>query len=318
MGKGKATDDAMRSYMQDIGQYPLLSREEETILGYRSRDGDLDARDELIKRNLRLVVKIAHDFKGMGLPMPDLISEGNIGLMKAAEKYDPDKGAKFSSYGSWWIKQGMRRAIFEKSRIIRIPVASANKIRKIKRAKGILTREHGEVPSYEMLASYLGEHENLDVSPGVIRRLDTAITEPVRSLHDPLEQGSEFSLEEIVAADVDNPSEQLSDENIIDVMNECFFLLDEREQEVLRMRYGLDGTIPKTLEEVSRTIGRTRERVRQIQKKALGKMKTYIEDPAFYLRDNIEEERKEREALELHLHRERLNRDGINIPYDDA
>ena len=136
----------MKLYMQSIGQYPLISTEEEAALALKIAEGDQEARDTLIRSNLRLVVKIAHDFKGMGLPLQDLISEGNIGLMRAVEKFDPTKGAKLSSYAAWWIKQAMRRALANQARTIRIPVQSASKIGKIQSAKNRLSQSWDERP----------------------------------------------------------------------------------------------------------------------------------------------------------------------------
>jgi RNA polymerase primary sigma factor len=267
----------MKSYMRDISIYPLITVQEEVELGIRIRNGDAEARDKLIRSNLRLVVKIAHDFRGMGLPLPDLISEGNIGLMRAAEKFDPDKGAKFSSYASWWIKQAMRRAIFEKSKIIRVPVASANKIRKIRRAKVQLARTLGREPTVTEIA------EELSFSEGVVRRLGRIDMRTV-SLEDPLFQGESGELKNLIPDDrLPPPDHILGDTETITRLTALLGTLSERERTILMLRYGLDGRPPRTLDEVSRRIGRTRERVRQIQKRALRKLRGVISDDLAHL-----------------------------------
>jgi RNA polymerase primary sigma factor len=265
-------NDPMKAYMQDIGEIPLISKEEEVELAARIRKGDLSAREKLIKANLRLVVKIAHDFKGFGLPLLDLISEGNIGLMRAAEKFDPAKGAKFSSYSAWWIKQSMRRALSQKSRTIRVPVASAGKINKIKTAKLHLADKLGRSPTDVEIA------EHLDLTKRTVQGLKLADFKTF-SLHDPIQKGEEGSFEEIIPdGNSSTPDTIIEDSESIKRLRGLINNLDERERTILVMRYGLDGARPKTLEEVSRTIGRTRERVRQIQMQSLKKLRALIED----------------------------------------
>jgi RNA polymerase primary sigma factor len=264
----------MRSYMRDIRGYPLINIAEEARLAGRIRRGDAEARLQLIRANLRLVVKIAHDFKGMGLPLSDLISEGNIGLMRAAEKFDPAKGAKFSSYAAWWIKQAMRRALFEKSKMIRVPIASATKIRKIRSVQGRLERELGREPTAAEVAA------QVDFSERVVTRLQKADLRTV-SLEDPILRGEDGELKNLIPDDSsDSPAKLVDDHEALARMNLLLQELDVREQRILLMRYGLDGSRPKTLDEVSRHIGRTRERVRQIQQRALGKLRQRILDDA--------------------------------------
>lgn len=265
-------NDAMKAYMQDIGEYPLITKDEEIELAGRIKEGDEIARQKLIKANLRLVVKIAHDFKGFGLPLLDLISEGNIGLMRAAEKFDPEKGAKFSSYSAWWIKQSMRRALSQKSRTIRVPVASADKINKIRTAKMELKERLGREPTEAEIA------EQLNLTKRTVKGLRMADFRTF-SLNDPIQKGEEGSFEEIIAdTNTDTPDLIIEDgENIKRVKN-LVHKLEPREQRILNMRYGLDGTRPRTLEEVSQAIGRTRERVRQIQLQALKKLRDLLED----------------------------------------
>ena len=277
-------NDPMKAYMQDIGEIPLISKEEEVELAAKIKAGDEMARQKLIKANLRLVVKIAHDFKGFGLPLLDLISEGNIGLMRAAEKFDPAKGAKFSSYSAWWIKQSMRRALSQKSRTIRVPVASAGKINKIRTAKIQLTEKLGRAPTDTEIA------EHLDFTKRTVQGLKLADLKTF-SLHDPIQKGEEGSFEDIIPdSSACTPDEIIEDSESIQRLRGLIHNLDEREKTILVMRYGLDGSRPKTLEEVSRIIGRTRERVRQIQMQSLKKLRAMIEDETYDNDGNRQEE----------------------------
>ncbi len=265
-------NDPMKAYMQDIGEIPLITKAEEIELAAKIKTGDELARQKLIKANLRLVVKIAHDFKGFGLPLLDLISEGNIGLMRAAEKFDPAKGAKFSSYSAWWIKQAMRRALSQKSRTIRVPVASASKISKIRHARSLLTEQLGRSPTENEIA------EHLNFTKRTVRGLKLADVKTF-SLHDPIQQGENGNFEEIIPdASAVTPDIIIEGGESIKRLRNLIAKLDERERTILIMRYGLDGNRPKTLEDVSKVIGRTRERVRQIQIQSLKKLRLLIED----------------------------------------
>ena len=264
--------DTMKVYMQDIGKIPLVTPADEVRLAGEISRGSDEARRQLIRSNLRLVVKIAHDFKGLGLPLLDLISEGNIGLMKAVEKFDPSKGAKFSSYAAWWIKQAMRRALANQSRTIRIPVQSAGKINRIKIARAKLTEMLGREPTDGEIA------DELDVSRRTVTGLKTADLRSV-SLSDPLQAGEESRFEEIIADhNAPTPDQLLGRIESLERLRELVDQLDERESAVLKLRFGLDGQSPKTLEEVSHRVGRTRERVRQIQNHALAKLKHLLGD----------------------------------------
>ena len=264
--------DPMKAYMQDIGVIPLINKEEEIELARKIKAGDEAAKQKLIKANLRLVVKIAHDFKGLGLPLLDLISEGNIGLMRAAEKFDPSKGAKFSSYSAWWIKQAMRRALSQKSRTIRVPVASAGKINKIRTAKIQLSEKYGRMPTDNEIAAHL------DLTKRTIQGLKLADLKTF-SMHDPIQKGEDGNFEDIIPdSSASKPDDIIEDSETIQRVKGLIHNLDERERIILIMRYGLDGNRPKTLEEVSVIIGRTRERVRQIQMQSLKKLKNLIED----------------------------------------
>ena len=222
------------------------------------------------------MVKIAHDFKGLGLPLLDLISEGNIGLMRAVEKFDPSKGAKFSSYAAWWIKQSMRRALANQSRTIRIPVQSAGKISKIKTVRMKLSEELGRDPTDSEIA------DHLEFSERTVAGLRLADLKTI-SLHDPIQQGEEGEFQDIIPdRHAMTPDQIIGDVESVFRHLDLLDKLDFRERRILEMRFGLRGTRPLTLEEVSQQIGRTRERVRQIQNQALNKLKQLLTDEAGY------------------------------------
>lgn len=278
-----AKNDTMKVYMGEIARIPLVNKKEEAELADAIHSEDCyrheDARSTLIKANLRLVVKIAHDFKGLGLPLLDLISEGNIGLMRAVEKFDPAKGAKFSSYAAWWIKQSMRRALANQSRTIRIPVQSAGKINKIKSVRMKLAEELGREPTDAEIA------EHLDFSERTVAGLRLADLRTF-SLHDPIQQGEEGEFQDIIPdRHAMTPDQILGDVESVFRLMDLLEKLEERERRILEMRFGLRGNRPLTLEEVSQEIGRTRERVRQIQNQALSKLKQLLVDEAGFAAD---------------------------------
>ena len=271
-------NDTMKVYMHDIGQIELVTKDQEVDLAAAIHGEDNmaheAARTTLIKANLRLVVKIAHDFKGLGLPLLDLISEGNIGLMRAVEKFDPGKGAKFSSYAAWWIKQSMRRALANQSRTIRIPVQSAGKINKIKSVRMKLTEKLGREPTDAEIADHLAYSERTVAG---LRLADLRTF----SLQDPIQQGEDGEFQDIIPdRGTMTPDRLLSDVESVSRLISLLSELDIRERMILQMRFGLDGKRPKTLEEVSQEIGRTRERVRQIQNQALTKLRALLADEA--------------------------------------
>ena len=277
---GVSKNDTMKVYMGEIGQIGLVSKTEEAELAEAIHGGNEESHDEarstLIKANLRLVVKIAHDFKGLGLPLLDLISEGNIGLMRAVEKFDPVKGAKFSSYAAWWIKQSMRRALANQSRTIRIPVQSAGKINKIKSVRMKLTEELGREPTDSEIA------EHLDFSERTVAGLRLADLRTF-SLHDPIQQGEEGEFQDIIPdRRAMTPDQILGDVESVKRLLTLLDELEDRERLILKMRFGLDGYRARTLEEVSQAIGRTRERVRQIQNQALVRLRTLLADESGY------------------------------------
>jgi RNA polymerase primary sigma factor len=276
-------NDTMKVYMQDIGKISLVTKQEEIELAADIHGDCPEARERataiLIKANLRLVVKIAHDFKGLGLPLLDLISEGNIGLMRAVEKFDPQKGAKFSSYAAWWIKQSMRRALANQSRTIRIPVQSAGKINKIKSMRLKLAEEFGREPTDAEIA------ERLEFSKRTVSGLRLADLRTF-SLHDPIQQGEDGEFQDIIPdLAAQTPERILGDMESVKRLKHLITGLDEREKKILRMRFGLDGEKPRTLEEVSQEIGRTRERVRQIQNQALQRLKQMLFDEAGFTQE---------------------------------
>lgn len=264
-------DTAIKLYLREIGQVKLLTREEEVELAARIKKGDKKAREQMIKANLRLVVKIAHDYEGLGLPLLDLINEGNIGLMKAVERFDPAKGGKLSTYGSWWIKQSIKRALANQSKTIRLPVHLVDKISKMRRTAMKLQEEFGREPTDEELAEELG------ISASRVAQLRTAAIRPA-SLDAPIGDDDSNNFAEVVQDEnADTPYEQLEDKTITKMLHEMIKTLDAREATILRFRFGLDGGAEKTLEEVGEKFGVTRERVRQIQNIALNKLRKQIE-----------------------------------------
>ena len=265
-------NDTIKVYMQDIGQIPLVSAKEEGDLARAIAAGSDEARAKLIRANLRLVVKIAHDFKGLGLPLLDLISEGNIGLMRAVEKFDPQKGAKFSSYAAWWIKQSMRRGLSNQSRTIRVPVQSAGKMNKIKAARIKLAEELGREPTDNEIALFLDFSERTVAGLKVIDLTSL-------SLSDTIQDGESGRFEDIIADQgASTPDDLISGTETVQRLLLLIEGLDIREKQIIKMRFGLDGEKPRTLEEVSHAVGRTRERIRQIQNLAMAKLKMLMHE----------------------------------------
>ena len=264
-------DTAIKLYLREIGQVKLLTPQEEIQLAARIKKGDKKAREQMIKANLRLVVKIARDYDGIGLPLLDLISEGNIGLMKAVERFDPKKGGKLSTYGSWWIKQSIKRALANQSKTIRLPVHLVDKISKMRRIAMRLQEEFGREPTDEELA------DELDVTPARIRQMRQVAIRPA-SLDAPIgDDESNYFSDVVEDENATSPYENLKDKTITGMLQDMVTHLDAREATILRYRFGLDGGTEKTLEEVGRKFGVTRERVRQIQNLALRKLRKMIE-----------------------------------------
>jgi RNA polymerase primary sigma factor len=264
-------DTAIKLYLREIGQVKLLTPAEEITLAARIKRGDKKARELMIKANLRLVVKIARDYEGIGLPLLDLISEGNIGLMKAVERFDPAKGGKLSTYGSWWIKQSIKRALANQSKTIRLPVHLVDKISKMRRTAMRLQEEFGREPTDEELAEELG------ITPSRVSQMRMAAIRPA-SLDAPIGDEDSNNFAEVVQDESANtPYEQLEGKTVTKMLREMVKTLDHREATILRARFGLDGNPQKTLEDVGAKFGVTRERVRQIQNIALKKLRKMIE-----------------------------------------
>jgi len=267
MSRYDDSDSGFKIYLREIGKTPLLTPAEEIKLAARIKRGDKDARLHMIKANLRLVVKIAHDYGNLGLPLLDLVSEGNIGLMKAVERFDPAKGGKLSTYAAWWIKQSIKRALANQSKTIRLPVHLVDKIAKIRRVSMSMSEELGREPTDEELAEEVG------ISAAKLSQLRTVSIRPA-SLDAPMndDDGTEFG--EIVGDDgAVDPSENLSDKNMQEEIADLLGVLDDRERKIINSRFGLDGGSARTLEEVGAKFGVTRERIRQLQNIALAKLR---------------------------------------------
>ena len=264
-------DTAIKLYLREIGQVKLLTPQEEVELAARIKKGDKKAREQMIKANLRLVVKIAHDYEGLGLPLLDLINEGNIGLMKAVERFDPAKGGKLSTYGAWWIKQSIKRALANQSKTIRLPVHLVDKISKMRRTAMKLHEVLGREPTDEELA------EELSMTASRVAQLRTAAIRPA-SLDAPIGDEDSNNFSEVVQDEnAATPYQELEEKTVSAMLQEMVRTLDPREATILRYRFGLDGGSEKTLEEVGQKFGVTRERVRQIQNIALTKLRKMIE-----------------------------------------
>ena len=264
-------DTAIMLYLREIGQVKLLTPEEEIVLAAKIKRGDKKARELMIKANLRLVVKIARDYEGIGLPLLDLISEGNIGLMKAVERFDPKKGGKLSTYGSWWIKQSIKRALANQSKTIRLPVHLVDKISKMRRVGMKLQEELGREATDEELA------DELNMTAARVRQMRLAAIRPA-SLDAPIGDDDSNNFSDVVEDEnATSPYDNLEDKTVTGMLQDMVKHLDARESTILRYRFGLDGGPEKTLEEVGVKFGVTRERVRQIQNLALRKLRKMIE-----------------------------------------
>jgi RNA polymerase primary sigma factor len=256
------SDSSLKIYLREISKTPLLTVEEEIQLAERIRNGDPEARAHMIRANLRLVVKIAQDYASYGLPVTDLISEGNIGLMKAVERFDPEKGGKLSTYAAWWIKQSIKRALANQSKTIRLPVHMVDKIAKMRRISVMLAEALGREPTDEELADEVG------LPRRKLAMLRQASHRPT-SLDAPINEGETTEYSELISDELD----MLADKNMQGEIGPLLSLLDERERRIIDERFGLTGKKPLTLEEVGREFGVTRERIRQLQNSALTKMR---------------------------------------------
>lgn len=285
----------LQLYLQEIGKTPLLTIDEEIKLAKRIMKGDKAARDHMISANLRLVVKIAMDYKDFGLPLLDLISEGNLGLIKAVERFDPSKGGKLSTYAAWWIKQSIKRALANQSKTIRLPVHLVDKISKMRRTAMALTEELGREPTDEEIAI------ELQVPTSKVAHLKSVSVRPA-SLDAPVgEDGDSTTFGEIVGDEnAVNPAESLQLTGQNSALNALVESLDPREAEIIRYRFGLDGRDELTLEEVGEKFRVTRERVRQLQNLALSKMRKALEKHEVQrTSEDIEQETKQRAREEV-------------------
>lgn len=259
--------DSVSLYLKQISAIPLLSAEEEKALGIRIAEGDKKAADELVSHNLRLVVSIAKRYRGCGISLLDLIQEGNIGLMKAAEKFDLEKGCRFNTHATWWIRQTINRSLADKSRTIRIPSNVSELVNKIKKVSTPMTQKLNRFPTPEELSAELGIE---------VEKIETALdmSQMISSLDVPIGEDEETSVGDLIAdPHLENPLKKLTEECNKEIIEAVLSTLTTREADVLRRRFGLETGEPQTLEEIGQSYGVTRERIRQIETKAMRKMR---------------------------------------------
>ena len=273
------SDDSVRLYLREIGKIPLLNAEEEMELAHRVIQGDKRAKDKMAEANMRLVVSIAKRYSGRGLDFLDLIQEGNTGLLRAVEKFDPDKGFKFSTYATWWIRQAITRAIADQARTIRIPVHMVETINKLLRTQRRMTQELNREPTIEELS------KELDMEPEKIEYV-MKIKQDISSLdagvgRDGDEEDSVLG-DFIEDEDTVSPEESATNQLLKEQVNDVLSSLSDREQKIVRMRFGLDNGKSHTLEEVGQEFAVTRERIRQIEAKALTKLRKHKDAKKLY------------------------------------
>jgi len=261
------SDFGLKRYLQEIGQFSLLTPQQEIELAGKIKKGDTAARERMINANLRLVVTIARDYANLGLPLLDLISEGNIGLTKAVERFEPTKGAKLSTYAMWWIKQSIKRALANQSKTIRLPVHLADKVAKVRRVSLQMSDELGREPTDDELGEEIG------IDSEKIARLKSVGIRPT-SLDAPITDDDSTEFGDVVGdTEAQTPFELLREKNLLGEVDGLLEVLDPREKKIISQRFGLDGGNPKTLEDVSKGFGITRERIRQLQNTALAKLR---------------------------------------------
>ena len=267
------TDDSVRMYLREIGKIPLLSLEKETELAEKAMQGDQRAKDKMAEANMRLVVSIAKRYSGRGLELLDLIQEGNTGLLRAVDKFDPSKGFKFSTYATWWIRQAITRAIADQARTIRIPVHMVETINKLMRTSRRLTQELNREPTNQELAKEMDMYvEKIEY----IQKIKQDITSLDAGIGRDGEEGEESTLGDFIEdEDTASPEESATVQLLKEQVREILSTLSDRERKILEMRFGLNGTKSHTLEEVGLEFAVTRERIRQIEAKALMKLKKH-------------------------------------------
>ena len=260
-------ETGIKIYLREIGRTPLLTRQQEIELAAKIKKGDGKARARMINSNLRLVVTIAQDYANLGLPLLDVISEGNIGLMTAVDRFDPSKGAKLSTYAAWWIRQSIKRALSNQGKTIRLPVHLGDKILKMRRVALQMSEELGREPTDDELSEEIG------IASGKVSQLKTVSIRPA-SLDAPVSDNdlTEFG-ESVADEEAQTPFELLLDKSLRDEVGNVLEVLDAREKKIVFQRFGLDGGKPRTLEEVGKKLGVTRERIRQVQNVALSKLR---------------------------------------------
>jgi RNA polymerase primary sigma factor len=261
--KGKYDESSLDQYLKEISAYKLLTREEEVDLAQRIRTGEEEALDKLVRSNLRFVVSVAKKYQNQGVALSDLINEGNLGLIRAAHKFDETKGIKFISYAVWWIRQAILQALAEQSRIVRVPLNRAGALHRIGKRSAMLLQELGREPTVEELA------DELDISEDEVRRT-LSLSQTHLSLDAPLTPGEDNRLLDYLPDQfAPGPDDETYDRALLDTVEEALGSLKEREARILRLYFGLDSHEPMTLEEIGSMLGITRERVRQIKEKAL-------------------------------------------------
>ena len=265
--KGKYDETSLDQYLKEISVYPLLKREDEVELAQGIRRGDAEALDKLVRSNLRFVVSVAKKYQNQGVALSDLINEGNLGLIRAAHKFDETKGIKFISYAVWWIRQAILQALAEQSRIVRVPLNRAGALHRIGKRSAALLQELGREPTVEELA------DEMDLSEDEVRRT-LSLSQTHLSLDAPLTPGEDNRLLDYLPDQFSpGPDDETFDRALLDTVEEALETLKEREAKILRLYFGLDGQDPMTLEEIGSLLGITRERVRQIKEKALVRLR---------------------------------------------
>ena len=273
------SDDSVRLYLREIGKIPLLGAEEEMDLARRIVEGDKKAKDKMAEANMRLVVSIAKRYSGRGLDFLDLIQEGNTGLLRAVEKFDPDKGFKFSTYATWWIRQAITRAIADQARTIRIPVHMVETINKLLRTQRRMTQELNREPTIEELSKELDmEPEKIEYVIKIKQDISSLDAGVGRDGEDDDSVLQDFIVDEDTVSPEDSASNQLLKEQVQEILSS----LSDREQKIVRMRFGLDNGKNHTLEEVGQEFAVTRERIRQIEAKALAKLRKHKDAKKLY------------------------------------